>query len=171
MILPFTARWQHSKIKSFTMLRVLLLLKPVLNWANVCSPNMLQTVRRSMIRFLIELLVRRTWFGQFHELYFVLNRLVMRCKLRPELEADAQRTALSKMYAKVKSICFNHPPQGNSTNYYLILGPRDKAAPPTSQQIKQFPPKRVKNLATLSSIFIHPQESSALSQSETMFVE
>ena len=68
-------------------------LKLVLNWANVCSPNILRTVRRTMIRFLIELLVRRTWFGQFDELCFVLNWLVMRCKLRPELVADAQQTA------------------------------------------------------------------------------
>ena len=42
-----------------------------------------------MIRFLTELLVRRTWFGHFDELYFVLNWLVMRCKLRPELAADS----------------------------------------------------------------------------------
>ena len=41
--------------------------KPVLNWANVCSPNILRTLRRTMIRFLIEILVRRTWFGQFEE--------------------------------------------------------------------------------------------------------
>ena len=67
-------------------------LKPVLNWANVCSPNILRTLRRTMIRFLIKLLVRRTWFGQSN-LYFVLNWLVMRCKLRPELAADAQQTA------------------------------------------------------------------------------
>ena len=40
-----------------------------------------------MIRFVIELLVRQTWFGQFDELYFVLNWL------RPELVADAQQTA------------------------------------------------------------------------------
>ena len=66
--------------------------KPVLNWANICSPNILRTVRRTMIRFLIELLVRRTWFGQ-SKLYFVLNWLGMRCKLRPELAADAQQTA------------------------------------------------------------------------------
>ena len=46
-----------------------------------------------MIRFLIELLVRRTWFGQFDELYFVLIWLVMRYKLQPELAADAQQTA------------------------------------------------------------------------------
>ena len=67
-------------------------LNPVLNWANVCSPNILRTLRRTMIRFLIELLVRRIWFGQ-SKLYFILNWLVMRCKLRPELAADAQQTA------------------------------------------------------------------------------
>ena len=67
-------------------------LKPVLDWANVCSPNILRTVRQTMICFLIELLVRRTWFGQSKH-YFVLNWLVMRCKLRPELSADAQQTA------------------------------------------------------------------------------
>ncbi len=71
-------------------------LKPVLNWANVCSPNILQILRRTVIRFLIELLVRRIWFGQ-SKLYFILNWLVMRCKLRPELAADAQQTAWSKM--------------------------------------------------------------------------
>ena len=67
-------------------------LKPVLNWANVCSPNILRTLRRTMIRFLIRFLVRRIWFGQ-SKLYFVLNWLVMRSKLRPELAADAQQTA------------------------------------------------------------------------------
>ena len=41
-----------------------------------------------------------------------------------------------------------------STNYYLILGLRDKAAPSTSPQINKFPPKRVKNLATPSSFFL-----------------
>ena len=55
---------------------------------------------------------------------------------------------------QVKSIYFHHPSQGNSTNYYFILGLRDKAAPPTSQQINKFPPKRMKNLVTPSSIFI-----------------
>ena len=69
---------------------------PILNWANVCSLNILRTVRRTMILFLIELLVRRIWFRQ-SKVYFVLNWLVMRCKLRPELAADAQQTAWSKM--------------------------------------------------------------------------
>ena len=61
---------------------------------------------------------------------------------------------------QVKSIYFNHPSQGDSTNYCLILGPRGKAAPPTSQQINKFPPKRVKNLATPSSIRIFISSSS-----------
>ena len=56
----------------------------------------------------------------------------------------------------VKSIYFNHPSQGNSTNYYIILGPRDKAAPPTSQQINKFPPKRVNYLAIPSTILFLP---------------
>ena len=67
-------------------------LKPVLNWANVCSPNIHRTVRRTMIRFLIELLLRRIWFGQ-SKLYFILNWLVMGCKFRSKLAADAQQTA------------------------------------------------------------------------------
>ena len=92
-----------------------------------------------MIRFLTELLVRRTWFGQFDELYTRSRQHDRKCRLKS---------------SQVKSIYFNHPSQGNSTNYYLILGPRDKVAPPTSQQIHKFPPKRVKNLATPSSIFI-----------------
>ena len=62
--------------------------------------------------------------------------------------------------SEVKSIYFNHPSQGNSTKYYLILDLRDKAAPPTSQEINKFPPKRVKNLATPSSIFIFDFSSS-----------
>ena len=79
-----------------------------------------------------------------------------------EMQASARtcgRRAADSMienvdWSQVKSIYFNHPSQGNSTNYYLILGLRDKAAPSTSQQINKFPPKRVKNLATPSSIFI-----------------
>ena len=55
---------------------------------------------------------------------------------------------------RVKSVYFHRPSQGTSTNYYLILGLRDKAAPPTSQQINKFPPKWMKNLAPPSSIFI-----------------
>ena len=58
--------------------------KPALNWANVCSLNILRTVRRTMIRLLIELLVRRTWFGQFEE--FTCSQLAcneMQASARP----------------------------------------------------------------------------------------
>ena len=68
-------------------------LNPILNWANGCSPNILRTVRRTMIHFLTELLVCRTWFGQFAKLYLVLNWLMMECTLWPELAAEAQLTA------------------------------------------------------------------------------
>ena len=68
-----------------------LVLKPVLNWANVCLPNILRTVRRTMIRFLIELLVRRIWFGQFEE--FTCSQLV--CN---EMQASA-RTRFSKKFS------------------------------------------------------------------------
>ena len=71
---------------------LLLVLSPFLTGRMFVRPNILRTVRRTMIRFLIEVLVRRTWFGQ-SKLYFVLNWLVMRCKLRPELAADAEQTA------------------------------------------------------------------------------
>ena len=88
----------------------------------------------------------------------------MGCKLRPELAAETQQTAWSKMWAKVKSISFN---QGNSTDCYIILGHRDKAAPPTSQQVGQVAPKRVKYRHRHPFFFFflpHPQESSLCSQ-------
>ena len=84
---PQTTTFEEKEGPKRYRTEVLLLtsLKPVLNWTNVCSPNILRTLRRTMIRFLIELLVRRIWFGQ--------SKLVMRCKLRPELAAGAQQTA------------------------------------------------------------------------------
>ena len=77
-------------------------LSPFLTGRMFLCPNILRTLRRTMIRFLTELLLCRIWFGQ-SKLYFILNWLVMRCKLRPELAADVQQTAWSKMLAKVKS--------------------------------------------------------------------
>ena len=73
---------------------------------------------------------------------------------------------------QVKSIYFNHPSQGNSTNYYLILGPgRDKAAPPTNQQIFSKASEEPSDTVIHFLLLPPPQESSALSQSEAMFVE
>ena len=115
-------------------------LSPFLTGRMFVRPNILRTLRRTMIRFLIEHLVRRIWFGQ-SRLYFILNWLVMRCKLRPELAADAQQTAWWKCRLKssqVKSVYFNHPSQGNSTNYYLILGsPRQGCAFHKSTQVNK----------------------------------
>ena len=79
---------EHTNTHSEWQLTYTHTLKPVLNWANVCSLNILRTLWRTMIRFLIELLVRWIWFAQ-SKLYFILNWLVMRCKLRSELAADS----------------------------------------------------------------------------------
>ena len=85
LVRPWTiSKYPHHAPCTFSSMT----LKPVVNWPNVCSPNILRTARRTMSRFLIELLVRRTWFGQ-SKLYFVLNWFVMRCKLRPELALDS----------------------------------------------------------------------------------
>ena len=106
-------------------------------------------------------------------------RTVRRTLLRSQLACNEMQASVRTCgrphdrKCTLKSRHFNHPSQGNSTNYYLILGPRDKASPPppTSQQIKTLPPKRGKNLAFLFLFLPPPQESSALSQSEAMFVE
>ena len=60
------------------------------NWANVLRfAEHTSDSSTNYDLFLNELLVRRIWFGQFDELYFVLSWLVMRCKLRPELRRAA----------------------------------------------------------------------------------
>ena len=77
----------------------------------------LWTVRRTIIRFLTGL----QWDPSFG----------------PNLRQKRNRQHDPKCRLKssqVKSVYFNHPPQGNSSNYYIILGLTDKAAPPTSQQ-------------------------------------
>ena len=63
-------------------------LSPFLTGRMFVRPNILRTLRRTMIRFLIELLVRRMWLGQ-SKLYSILNWLVVRSKLRPEVAADS----------------------------------------------------------------------------------
>ena len=86
--------------------------------------------------------IPRTWLGQFHELYFLPDWLITRCKLRPELAAD-EHEPTCRLKSSQYTLIISHRVI-NSTKYYIILDPRDKAAPPTSQQIGQFPPKRVK---------------------------
>ena len=46
-------------------------LSPFLIGPTFASPNIVRDFRRTLLRFLTELIVRRTWFGQFDELYFV----------------------------------------------------------------------------------------------------
>ena len=93
----------------------------------------------------------------------------MRCN-GPNLRQKRSRQHDPKCRLKssqIMSIYFNHPSRSNSTNYYLILGPSDKAAPHTRQQIGQFPPKRVEYRQVHPFLFLLlplPQESSLCSQ-------
>ena len=64
------------------------ILSPFLTGWMFVRPNILRTLWRTMIHFIIKLLVHRIWFGQ-SKLYFILDWLVMRCKLRPKLAADS----------------------------------------------------------------------------------
>ena len=65
---------------------------------------------------------------------------------------------------------FNHPSQGNSTNYYVILGHRDKAAPPISQHVFFFNPSEASEVPSDTVVHFyflflpHPQESSAVDE-------
>ena len=52
------------------------------------SPNIFRSFHWTLLCFLIELTVHWTWFGHFDEQYFILNWLIMRCKLQPELVAE-----------------------------------------------------------------------------------
>ena len=81
--------------------------------------------------------------------------------------ADSMTPKCRLKSSEVKSIYFNHPSQGNSTNYYTILVLRDKAAPPTSQQTGKFHPKRMKYQHHHPVLFLflpNSQESSLCSQ-------
>ena len=112
-----------------------------------------------MIRFLTELLVRRIWFKVIKQskLYFILIWLVMRCKLRPNLWQTCSRQHDRKCRLK-------------SSQYTLIIPHRVIQLTAISfwvsetrlclPQVNKFPLKRVKNLATPSSIFIFISSSS-----------
>ena len=95
-------------------------------------PNILRTLRRTMIRFLIEHLVRRIWFGQ-SRLYFILNWLVMRCKLRPKLRQtrSRQHDRKCRLNSSQYTLIIPHRVIQLTTISFWVL--RDKAAPSTSQ--------------------------------------
>ena len=63
----------HQYLDLYTGLCPCVDVKPVLNLANICFADIVRSIRRTLLRFLTELIVRRTWFGQFGELYFVIN--------------------------------------------------------------------------------------------------
>ena len=146
----------------FTSTGTIQSIKPDPNWANI-----LPKVRRTIIRFLTQLLVRPTWFAQFDELYFVLAYNEMQASARTCGRSATDSMIQNVGQSQVMWIYFYHPSRSNSTNYYIILGPRDKTAPPTSQQIGQFPPKRVNYRHRHPFLFLflpHLQESSLCSQ-------
>ena len=98
------------------------------------SPNMVRTVRRTILRFLTDLL--------------------MSCKLRPELPcAGCTQTRvyiLTHDTCSLSSIRGRKPrhvdaaavPRANLFISLYLLGPTDNADPPTSPQTRPFPPKR-----------------------------
>ena len=51
--------WEGGRGRGWGVGGSVIYVKPALNWANVCSPYILRTLRRTMIRFSTELLVRR----------------------------------------------------------------------------------------------------------------
>ena len=86
-------------------------LKLVLNWASVCSPNILRTVRRTTIRFLIEFLLRRT-------LVQTVRRTILRSKLAyNEMQASAPTCAGIEKRSR------QHDPKSRlkSSQYTLII--------------------------------------------------
>ena len=151
-------------------------LSPFLTGRSACSPNILRTVRRTMFRFLIELLVRRTWFRQFDERYFVLNWLVMRCKLRPELATEAQQQRDPKCRLKSSQYTLIIPHRV----IQLLYQPGSQRQGCTSHKsTSKNIPFEVSEVPICSDIVIHfifPSSSStgelsALSQSVTRFDE
>ena len=87
------------------------------------SPNMVRTVRRTLLRSQL-----------------ACNEMQSSARTCGRRAADSMIDQKCRLKSsQVKSVYFNHPSQGNLTNYYLILGLRDKAAPSTSQQINKLP--------------------------------
>ena len=112
-------------------------------------PNILRTLRRTMIRFLIEHGSDSPNFTSFSKC------LWWDASFGPNLRQTRSRRHVRECRLKSSQVSIlSSSLTGNSTNYYLSLSLQDKAAPSTSQQINRFPSKRVKNLVTPSSIFI-----------------
>ena len=101
--------------------------------------------------------VRWTYFQQSDKLWFFFNwtfsslnmvQTVRQTLLGSQLACNEMQTSartcgrhtVDSMIENVgKSIYFNHPSQGNSTNYYLILGPRRQGCTSHKSTNKQIP--------------------------------
>ena len=112
----------------FSLIWLIMTLKEssFLNWS-FSSPNMVRTVRRTILRSVI-------WLSNDSEMQASVrtcgrsaadSMISPKCRLKP---------------SEIKSIYFNYPSQGNSANYYIILDLGDKAASPTSQHWNKNPP-------------------------------
>ena len=114
------------------------LLKPVLNWTNVCLPEHTSDTSTNYDSFL-------NWTFSLPNMVRTVQTLLysqLACNEMQALARTCGRRAADSMIENV----------GLSQVSFWVL--RDKATPSTSQQINKFPSKRVKNLATPSSIFI-----------------
>ena len=83
----------------------------------------------------------------------------MRCKLWPELGADAQQTAWSKCRLKSSQYTLIIPHRAIQLTTISFWVSKTRLRLP---QVNKFPPKQVKNLATLSSIFIFSSSTGEL---------
>ena len=121
------------------------------------SPNMVRTVRRTVLRFLTDLL--------------------MRCKLRPELRCAGctQTRVYMLIHSQPKALTMDAmavPGTHLFISLYL-LGPTDNADPPTSPQMRPFPPKpEAENIQAISHVLLSqffplPYESSQVSTNQT----
>ena len=103
-----------------------------------------------MIRFLIELLVRRTWFGQFEE--FTCSQLA--CNEMQALARTCSRQHDRKCRLKSSQYTLIIPLRVIQLTTISFYVSQTRLRLPQVKKINKFPLKRVKNLATPSSIFL-----------------
>ena len=121
--------------------------KPVLNWTNVCSPEHTSANYDSFLN----------WTFSSPNMVRTVQTLLHSQLACNEMQALArtcgrQHDRKCRLKSSQSTLIIPHRVIQLTTISFWVL--RDKAAPSTSQQINKFPSKRVKNLATPSSIFI-----------------
>ena len=162
---------------------------PFLTGRTISSPNMVRTVRRTILRFWIE---RRT-NSQIAEqgsdsstnYTLFLNWLIneMQASARTSLwrlYTDTREPALTRhmqpvVHSRPKASAMDSTavPRAHLFISLYLLGPTDNADPPTSQQMRPFPLKReAENVHTVSHVLLSqfsllPYESSQVSTNQT----